>query len=1346
MYILFNDCVKISIKNINTMGDIGMENKNKEESIFYDLTPINDIELGIYEDAINFSLKNDKILNVAISGSYGSGKSSLLETYKKKHPEKKFLNISLTHFNSMENSGYIKEKNKKVNNNNAGQDNLEENDNEKTKSLANVLEAKILNQMLHQISEKNIPLTDFKIKGKFSKLRLVLSTICILIFILSFFQIIFFKQWHNFIIGLYHMKFVYNILKKSTYPCFKLISGIILIAFSGIFIYKILKFQKTKNFLKKLNIQGNEFEIAGDNEDSYFDKYLNEVIYLFENSDVDAIIFEDIDRYEISEIFERLREINKLVNNKLKNHKNNIFLNFIFDRLEKTKIYFLQKRRILKFFYLLRDDIYISKDRTKFFDFIIPVIPVIDSSNSYDKIIELLKEDNHYNLNQNFLYKISLYIDDMRLLKNICNEFKIYYKKLSGAKNDTKINSDKVLAIIVYKNLFPKDFADLQLNQGFVYNLFSQKNKFLEERVKEIDEQINLQMEVLKQQKNETLDLRELELLNEYYYYYYNNRRIFSQQEYNDWNSFKYKERKKLLEERKANTIHEIEKKINSLEYEKNKLKNSYFRKIITRENIDSIFTCTYIDELKNEHKFEDVKGNPYFKLLKFLIREGYLDERYSYYMAYFYENRLTKIDKNFLIAVADKEKLEYNYKLDNPNLVAERLEISDFDEIESLNFDLLNCLLKLEDSNSKNKKTTMFTQLKETKNFEFVSSYLKLGNLGELCQKKFTILLYSIWETFFSEVKNYENLLENDLYMYVVDILQFSKKDDLKKINKNNNILEYIENKKDFFDFRLYSKNIEILEIHSNYLNFFNNLESLDIKFKELEYSNSFDSFSHEGFGWAIFESNFKKKRYILNFNNINLMIKEVLYKNILSKDIQEATEFEKTLFFLKKEKLDLTDKKIKKLNDILSKELKTKNYTIINKGLENSSYLLEYLEENMDKYAEIILENCNGKIEEEEEYIIKFLNFKDIVNEKKEKYIEFLVNNITDLSKIDDKSLWNIFLSKKKAEYSEKNIITYFKENGFTKILIQFINLKLKKLSYKEFNFKEEDRTTFFTEVLKCYELNNEVYSDILETLEYNEGKIVFPENIPEDKVDILIKHNIIKINSNNLEIIRNYYKNNLNNFIKLNLENYIKIIDANNNLFSQDELLSILSDKDIDINSKLKLLNFSNQKIKIMDKDYPVEVQNYILENNYDYSEFLELIKNFNNFEEKTKEIIFNIIKNNIGNFYSNLDKTSPSLIKKFLKGKEIDNEVKLIILINLLDFIREVEKFYKYLKLVNSKDYKDLIKRNTSFNISVNAFNLQLLQKLKEKGFIENFSQVNESIYEVTTIKDRENFID
>ena len=161
--------------------------------------------------------------------------------------------------------------------------------------------------------------------------------------------------------------------------------------------------------------------------------------------------------------------------------------------------------------------------------------------------------------------------------------------------------------------------------------------------------------------------------------------------------------------------------------------------------------------------------------------------------------------------------------------------------------------------------------------------------------------------------------------------------------------------------------------------------------------------------------------------------------------------------------------------------------------------------------------------------------------------------------------------------------------------------------------------------------------------------------------------------------------------------------------------------------------------------MDKDYPVDIQKYILENNYDNSEFLELIKNFNNFEERLKEVIFNITKNNIGNFYSNLDKTPLNLIKRFLKNKEINDEIKVKILINLLNFIKEIEKFYKYLKLVNSKDYKNLVKRNTSFNISINEFNFQLLEKLKEKGFIESFSQINETIYEVITIKDKEKLI-
>ena len=49
-------------------------------------------------------------------------------------------------------------------------------------------------------------------------------------------------------------------------------------------------------------------------DDSYFDKYLNEVLYLFEQVDADAIVFEDMDRFNSNVIFERLREVNNLTN------------------------------------------------------------------------------------------------------------------------------------------------------------------------------------------------------------------------------------------------------------------------------------------------------------------------------------------------------------------------------------------------------------------------------------------------------------------------------------------------------------------------------------------------------------------------------------------------------------------------------------------------------------------------------------------------------------------------------------------------------------------------------------------------------------------------------------------------------------------------------------------------------------------------------------------------------------------------------------------------------------------------------------------------------------------------
>lgn len=151
-----------------------------EKIKFYDLTPVNDVDLDIYKEAINYSLENDKIKNIAISGGYGAGKSSLLESYKIEEKDKRFLHISLSHFKELNNK---------------------DNENNETIAVAN-LEAKILNQLIHQIPEDAIPQTHFKIKRKFTNREIYLATSLVLIFGVALSHIIYFNKWKTFILKL----------------------------------------------------------------------------------------------------------------------------------------------------------------------------------------------------------------------------------------------------------------------------------------------------------------------------------------------------------------------------------------------------------------------------------------------------------------------------------------------------------------------------------------------------------------------------------------------------------------------------------------------------------------------------------------------------------------------------------------------------------------------------------------------------------------------------------------------------------------------------------------------------------------------------------------------------------------------------------------------------------------------------------------------------------------------------------------------------------------------------------------------------------------------------------------
>lgn len=146
----------------------------KHNTIFWSLTPKDDLDLQIYERAIDYAFKKKDIHNVALSGAYGAGKSSIIASYKKKHRRLKFMHISLAHYQPIANH-------------------------DREANIAeNALELKILNQLVHQIPARKIPQTGFRVKHPITFWRTFLWTISLAGFSMVMLYVFLFGKWVNF--------------------------------------------------------------------------------------------------------------------------------------------------------------------------------------------------------------------------------------------------------------------------------------------------------------------------------------------------------------------------------------------------------------------------------------------------------------------------------------------------------------------------------------------------------------------------------------------------------------------------------------------------------------------------------------------------------------------------------------------------------------------------------------------------------------------------------------------------------------------------------------------------------------------------------------------------------------------------------------------------------------------------------------------------------------------------------------------------------------------------------------------------------------------------------------------
>ncbi|MFR9542389.1 MAG: hypothetical protein SNH27_10085 [Rikenellaceae bacterium] len=199
---------------------------------------------------------------------------------------------------------------------------------------------------------------------------------------------------------------------------------------------------------------------------SAFNQHLEEIIYFFEATSYDVVIFEDIDRFDKPEvIFNKLREVNLLINNSHFCHRD---------------------KRTIRFIYAVRDDIFEGELRTKFFDYIVSSAPIINLGNAKNYLRDHLEKAGITDVDEHDLMSIGAFIGSMRELKNIVNEFR-QHKEMFG----TIPKPQNLLAMIVYKNKYPKDYAGLHNNSGVLYRALRLKSQYANPIVEQNDKNLN---------------------------------------------------------------------------------------------------------------------------------------------------------------------------------------------------------------------------------------------------------------------------------------------------------------------------------------------------------------------------------------------------------------------------------------------------------------------------------------------------------------------------------------------------------------------------------------------------------------------------------------------------------------------------------------------------------------------------------------------------------------------------------------------------------------------------------------------------------------------------------------
>lgn len=430
---------------------------------------------GVYFKAIKDALAwtdDKKVRNVALTGSYGVGKSSILRQVAD-DKSLKAIQVSLSTL------GFEPAADASKRTGSDGKADGDENPLRDTKT--NQIQKEIVKQLLYTQMPDKMPGSRYRRTAAFSWPREILIALASGIPLAI---VIFLFGWTAKLATLFTIRPDFAIAANG---------GMAVVAAGLVLGVRFV----THNKLRIDSVSTGAATITlSAKTDTYFDEYLDEIVYFFQVVDADIVIFEDIDRFEDPHIFETLRELNTILN--------------AAKQLD---------GRTIRFIYAIKDSIFeelgvraareadghqpeakkpatdaailevARANRTKFFDLVIPVVPFVTHQSARELMSTELDDIKEQNVSDALIDLVAQHVADMRLIRNIRNEF-VIFKEHVIRKSSLELNDDHLFAMVLYKSTHLSDFERIKLGTSNLDTLYRESRAIIQKSITRLSAEI----------------------------------------------------------------------------------------------------------------------------------------------------------------------------------------------------------------------------------------------------------------------------------------------------------------------------------------------------------------------------------------------------------------------------------------------------------------------------------------------------------------------------------------------------------------------------------------------------------------------------------------------------------------------------------------------------------------------------------------------------------------------------------------------------------------------------------------------------------------------------------------